>query len=47
MRPIVQFFSAKLLGMGARVWARLSLGPTLFPAMAPGATPELAPGAQL
>jgi hypothetical protein len=42
MRPIVQFLSSKLSSMGVRVWARLSLGPTLLPAMAPGR----APGAQ-
>lgn len=44
MRPIVQFLSSKLSGMGVRVWTRLSPVPTLFPAMAPGSTPGLAAG---
>lgn len=42
MRPIVQFLSSRLSGVG--VWARLSPGPTLFPAMAPGSSPELGAG---
>jgi hypothetical protein len=41
MRPIMQFFSARLSVLGLRMWARQSLGPTHFPAMMPRSTPDV------
>ena len=41
MRPIMQFLSARLSGLGLRMWAQRSLGPTPLPAMVPKSTPDL------
>ena len=35
MRPIVQFLFARLLGLGLRMWAQQSFGPTPVAAMTP------------
>jgi len=41
MRPIMQFFSARLSALGLRIWAQQSLGASHFAAMLPRSTPEV------
>jgi hypothetical protein len=40
MRPIMHCLSARLSGLGLRMWAQRSLDRTPFPAIVPRSTPE-------